>query len=91
MRFEMHPTEQQQVDFLDKVLPLAERAVASENFVLKRGNAVSRALNLAMGLQPRKKAERQLQDVLLSMIALAHPRDEYPDMCAPPQALPSVH
>ena len=87
----MNPTEQQQADFLNKVLPLAEEAIKATGFTTKRGNTMSRALNLAMGLQPRTKAERQFQEVLLSMIALTHPGEEYPDMCPPTMAQPTVH
>lgn len=86
-----NPTSQQQNDFLTKVLPLAEKAIAAEGFTTKQGNPVPRAINLAMGLQPRTKAERQLQEVLLSMIARAHPGDEYPEMCAPAPAIPTLH
>lgn len=51
----MHPTPEQQNDFLGKVLPLAEKVIAAEGFTNKRGNEMTRAINLAMGHQPVRK------------------------------------
>lgn len=87
----MQPTPEQQADFLEKVLPLAEKLVASENFAVRKGNPVSRAINLAMGLSPRSKTESRLQEQLLAMVAIAYPDDEYPTMCAPSKLATTVH
>ena len=83
----MNPTPEQQDDFLNKVVPLAERLVAAESFTVRSGNAITRAINLAMGLSPRTKAEAQFQDKLLAMVAMTYPGNEYPAMC-PPQTTP---
>lgn len=87
----MHPTPEQQEDFLDKVVPLAEELVSAENFTVRKGSAITRAINLAMGLAPRTRAEAQFRDKLLAMIAKTYPGDAYPVMCAKHHMPVTVH
>lgn len=69
-------------DFLAKVLPIATDLVEETGFAVKSGSPVTRGLNLAMGAEPKNKAEREFQANLLRAIWRAHPGVDYPAICA---------
>ena len=86
-----HITEDDHKDFLTKVVPLAEAVVEAEKFTVRKGYALTRAINLAMGLTARNKAERQVQEILLAAIARKYPGKEYPALCPPSVGSQSMH
>jgi len=77
-----HPNDNQQADFLQKVLPIAQALAEEHGQPFK-----SRHLNLACGIKPKSKKEAAFRDELLRRIWRSYPNDLYPAMCMEPPAV----